>query len=78
MDFLKRLVFKIIICCERIEYFISGTIRARNSTLGLVSAKIKDRTSDSLENPFIVGEPDLKVNENPAIEDKDILRTYCL
>ena len=52
LEFLKRIVFKIAICSERIEHFVFGRIRARNAMLGVFDASIKDKTSDNVENPF--------------------------
>ena len=52
LEFLRRIVFKIAICCERIEHFVNGRIRARNATLGVFDATIKDTVPDWETNPF--------------------------
>ena len=82
LEFLKRIIFKISICCERIEHFVNGRIRARNATLGVFDATIKDTVADKDQNLFEFEEIPKnkdKVLESPQdLEEKDILRTYCI
>ena len=46
MTFLKRLIFKLVICGERYHYFYSGEINAREINLECCQAAIKDITAD--------------------------------
>ena len=64
MEYLRRIVFKIAICCERIEHFVNGVIRARNATLGVFDATIKDNIPDNDDNYFRIDEAD--DNETPG------------
>lgn len=54
LEFLRRVVFKIAICCERIEHFVNGVIRARNATLVVFDATIKDSVPDEEKNYFVI------------------------
>ena len=46
MTFLKRLIFKLVICIERYQYFYNGEIKAREINLECCKAAIKDITAD--------------------------------
>ena len=57
MNFLRRVVFKLVICHERYQYFNYGDIKAREPNLDCFEAQIKDITADvknviSLQNIY--------------------------
>ena len=52
LEFSKRLIFKSAICCERIRYYTSGKIKARDAKLDKIEARIGQIVSEERENPF--------------------------
>ena len=43
INFLKRVLFKIIVGIERVEYFVTGKIMGRTACLEVLDAQVKDR-----------------------------------
>ena len=43
LEFLKRIVFKLVVCAERLHFFKTGEVRARDDTLSVFEARIPDR-----------------------------------
>ena len=43
INFLKRVLFKVIVGVERAEYFVTGKIMGRTECLEVLDAKVKDR-----------------------------------
>ena len=52
ISYLKRIVFKIIIGIERVEYYVNGRIRGRNSKLCIHDADIQDVNDLKENDPF--------------------------
>lgn len=58
LEFLKRIVYKLVVCAERLHFFKTGEVRARDDTMSVFEARVPDRVvfrtldTGDLLNPF--------------------------